>query len=162
WGHLRVVACDDLAVFADEKLCEIPFHFARRRCLREELVKWMLVGALDGDLREKRKRHLVGRRAKLFDFLFGAGLLRAEIVGGKAQDAQPTRLVLAAKLFEPVVLRRESTFGCGVDDEKYVAAEIAEGALGAVDGSNREIVDCHRELLLSSGHALTGGDGRRG
>jgi hypothetical protein len=59
-------------------------------------VEGVDVGALDGDLREERKRDVL-LAAELTDLLVGAGLLPQKVVGGEGQNFKAPVLVLAVE-----------------------------------------------------------------
>ena len=88
----------------------------------EEFVYRGLIGSGSRhELREHRKRHVVGQLAELRDFLRRPRLLLAEIVAGKTEDRKPLGCKLAIQLFEPFVLRREAAFARDIHHERHLA-----------------------------------------
>src|SRR5688500_4207151 len=66
---LGLEAFEDFSVLADQEFPEVPLDLAReRRVFASECrVERVLFGALDVELREQRKCHVIFLRAKLFD-----------------------------------------------------------------------------------------------
>ena len=101
-------------------------------------VERVLVGAGDGDLGEDGEGDGVVDGAEFGDFLVGAGLLLAEVVGGEAEDDEAAVFVLLVEGFEAGVLRGEAALGGDVDDEEDFAGVVGEGGGGAGEGGERE------------------------
>ncbi len=74
----------------------------------EGLVEGMGVGAGDGDLREHGEVDAEGSGAEGLDLLVGAGLLRAEVVGGEAEDDEAGVFEAGVEVFEGFVLWGEA------------------------------------------------------
>ena len=122
---VRRVALDDVAVAIDQELGEVPLDRlgAEQSGLRllQVLVERRRVLAVDVDLGEQRKRDAVVDLAERLDLLLAAGLLRAELVAGKAEDLEPLAVQLLVERLEPLVLRRESALARRVDDQQRLA-----------------------------------------
>src|SRR6185437_2151559 len=142
---VRRVARHDVALAIDEELREVPLdrlgpEETRLRAL-EKAIDRRRVLAVDVDLREHRKRHVVVRLAERRDLLVVAGLLRTELIAGKAEHFEPFVAVLAKQRFEALVLRREAALAGGVhhqDELPLVAIERHRMSSDVVDG---EIVE---------------------
>ena len=80
-------------------------------------------------------------RQKDLDLGVGAGLLGAEVVGGKAADDEAGVLEAGVELFEGVVLRGEAALGGDVDDEEDLAAVVGEGGAFAGDAVDGDVVE---------------------
>ena len=95
--NLGAEAVDDLAVFADEELGEVPLDLTGEILVGllggEEVVQGRDVVALDGDLGVEVEFHvLLG--AEFLDFGVATGFLAAEIVRGEGEDGEALFLVL--------------------------------------------------------------------
>src|SRR6185312_2019210 len=93
--------------------------------------------AVDVDLGEQRKRHAVVELAETRDFLFVAGLLRAELVAGEAQHLEALAMEFFVEGLETLVLRREAALARRVDDQHdlvAIAVELDGLAVNVVDG----------------------------
>mgnify|MGYP003640632812 CR=1 FL=1 len=88
WGHGARVEGDDLTVFADQVLAEVPSRNLVRLLLQEGVDRRLGVARLDLTLRKHREGHaeLVG--AELLDLLGTARLLSAELVARKAEHGE--------------------------------------------------------------------------
>src|SRR5579862_75334 len=137
---VRREARDDAAVAIDEEFREVPLDRLgaekSRLLVLEITIKRRGAVAIDVDLREHRKRHVVVRLAERRDLLFVARFLSAELVAGKAEHFQALVAILAVEPLEALVLRRESAFARGVDDEQHLALVAVE-----LDGSAFDVVD---------------------
>ena len=65
------------------------------------------MAAVDIDLGEHRKRHVIFAFAELSDLFGVARLLPAELVAGKTEHRKAARPKLALQLLQALVLRRE-------------------------------------------------------
>ena len=135
-GDARRKARGDAAVLGDDELLEVPEHFrvlGGRHAVAAKLftelgrrpmlfrlrldqfgIERLLAVAGHVGLAEQWEGHTVIGGAELDDFLVRTGLLRAEIVGGKAQHLETLVLVLVIKRLEPFVLRSQAAFRCDV------------------------------------------------
>src|SRR5690242_662625 len=104
-------ALEHLARAIDQELREVPFDGLGSEqagfCAFQELVDGRRRVAIDVDLAEHRKGHVVIRLAEGRDLLLAARLLRTELVAGKAEHLETLVLVLAIQRFEALVLGRE-------------------------------------------------------
>src|SRR5205823_2976028 len=134
---LRRVALDDVALAIDEKLGEIPLDRFRaqqaRLRLLEILVERRRSRTVHIDLREEREGHAIVEIAELRDLGFVAGLLRAELVAGKSENLQSTRMELLVQRLESLVLRREAALARDVHDQHDFVLVAIEFLLLAVD-----------------------------
>src|SRR6266550_9190924 len=78
------------------------------------------------DLREHREGDVVGALAEGRNFLRGARLLLAEVVARKPEDGKALVLQLAVQRLETFVLRRVAAIARHVDDQRHLAAAVAE------------------------------------
>src|SRR6476660_9216398 len=83
----------------------------------------MRVTAVDVDLGEHRKRHVILGFAELRDLSGDARLLPAKLVAGKAEHRKAARRKFALQLLQALVLRREPAGACGVDDQEHLTLE---------------------------------------
>src|SRR5579863_9113008 len=144
----------------DEKLGEVPVDALQPNKARlgrlQKPVERMRAGAVDVDLREDRKTDAVVALAEFSDLTGGSGLLRAELIAGKAKDLKTAIMVLRIKLLERRILRREAAFAGGVDDEQNAALEVGEAQRGSVEEFGRDFVKGtgggrHRDNLFKKG-----------
>src|SRR5690348_14070365 len=93
----RRIAPHDVALAVDQELGEVPLDRFRTqhagRGVLQVLVERMRIGAIDVDLREQRKGHLVFRRTEGAYFRCIARLLVAELVAWEAQHRESPVLV---------------------------------------------------------------------
>src|SRR5690606_14960401 len=82
--------------------------------------------AIDIAFLEHRKTDAVLALAKRPDFIRPARLLLAKLIAGKTEKLESARAVSFIQCFETLVLRSESAFACGVDDQQHLAGEIAQ------------------------------------
>src|SRR5438067_1820532 len=80
----------------------------------------MSMAAVDIDLGEHRKRHVVFAFAELSDLFGVARFLPAELVAGETKHREAARRKFALQLLQPLVLRREPAGACSVDDQEYL------------------------------------------
>ena len=108
---------------ADQELGEIPADVAgeRRILARQHHVKRMAVRAVDFELVEHRKGHVVFAGAELFDLRVRARLLAAKLVARKTEHDQSLVLVFLVERLQRGVLRSESAFRRDVDDKQHLA-----------------------------------------
>src|SRR5207244_5981840 len=85
--------------------------------------QWMRMAAIDIDLGEHRKRHVILALAERLDLFGVARLLPAELVAGKAEHRKAERRKFALQLLQALVLRREPTGARGVDDQEHLTLE---------------------------------------
>src|SRR5690242_11669052 len=109
--------------------------------------------AVDVDLGEQRKRHVVIERAKILDLGFLARLLLAELVARKTQHLHALVGIFAMQGLQPLVLRREPTLARNIYDQKQLAAIIAKRTLMAVNVARREVINA-RHSRSSLAHCL--------
>src|SRR3546814_4436639 len=79
-------------------------------------------------------------------------LLRAELVARESQYLEPAILVIAVKLLEPLILRGEAAFRCGVDDQQHLTAIVGERLRVPARQLRRKIVKCHDIFSPKQGH----------
>src|SRR5205814_6812833 len=72
------------------------------------------------------KRDVVGALAEGGNLLRRARFLLAEVVAREPEDRKPLVLQLAVQRLETFVLRRVSAIARHVDDQRHLAAEVAE------------------------------------
>jgi len=113
----------------------------------EEFVERVRLRAVDVDLAEHRKADAVVHLAELADFVRAAGLLRTELVAGKAENGEALGMKLLVELLQPLILRREPAFARGVDDEKNLAAIIGQVHVFARKRLGGEIVDAAQPAM---------------
>src|SRR6185437_3080721 len=122
----RRVTPHHVALAVDQEFGEIPldrFRAQHARCsVLHELVQRVRVRAIDVNLGEQRKCHVVFRAAEVPDRVSIARLLMPELVAGKAQHLESPGLVRAVQRFQSLVLRRESALRGDVDDQQHLAA----------------------------------------
>jgi hypothetical protein len=84
--------------------------------------------------------HVVFGRTKRGDLGIVARLLRAEVVGRKAQDDRSAIALSFVERFERGVLRREPALRRNVHDEQHVTGKLAlrGGAVDSLEGNVRE------------------------
>src|SRR5258707_1199445 len=76
-----------------------------------------------------------------------ARLLATELVAGKTKHGEAARRQLAMQHLQPLILRGETAFARGVDDQKHAALEPLQGNVVAGERFGVEIVDAwHRGL----------------
>src|SRR5687767_15781931 len=78
------------------------------RRIGEPRVQRMAAGAVDLEFLAHREGDAVGRRTEGLDLRLGAGLLRAELVAGKADDREILVRELLVQPLEVGVLRRKA------------------------------------------------------
>ena len=147
----RGVAPDHLARPVDQEFGEIPFdrRAEQARFLVLQIVEQrMRVAAVDVDLGEHRKRHVILAFAERLDLLGVARLLRAELVAGKAEHRKAARRKFALQLLEALVLRREPAGARGVDDQEHLTLKPLERNLLAGERLRREIVNAWHRVLF--------------
>src|SRR6188474_3611282 len=112
----------------------------------------MRMAAVDVDLGEHRKRHVILGFAELSDLSGVARFLAAKLVAGKAEYRKTARRKFALQLLEAPVLRREPAGARGVDDQQHPTLEPLQRHLFAGKRLRREIVNAwHRGLSKSAG-----------
>src|SRR5437879_13887635 len=89
----------------------------------------MRTAAVDVDLGEHRKRHVILALAERLDLFGVARLLPAELVAGKAEHGKAARRKFALQLLQALVLRREPTSARGVDDQEHLTLEPLQANL---------------------------------
>lgn len=118
------------AVAVDQKFREVPFDFFGAKDSRfaslEKLEERVRMGAVDFNFVEDGKADAVVALAESADFGGGAGLLRSKLIAGKAENDEAAVFICPIKLIEPLILRRETAFAGGIDDEQHAAAELVE------------------------------------
>lgn len=121
---------DDLPILADQKLLKVPLdalqaHDSGLLVLQEVVQRAGLV-AVDVDLAEHGEGDAVVELTEGLDVRVGAGLLRAELVAGEAEDLKTLRVLGVQRLVERLergVLASEAAFAGDVDDEDDFAGE---------------------------------------
>src|SRR5688572_2827220 len=109
------------------------------RRIGEPRVERMAAGSVDIEFLAHREGHAVGRRAEGLDLRLGAGLLRAELVAGKADDREVLARELLVQPLEVGVLRREAAAARDVHREHDLALERAEEVTLAGDAGQVEV-----------------------
>lgn len=135
----RLEPGDGLAVLADEKFPEIPFHVTGEHPVLagERGVERVTLGAFHVDFFHQRETDRVLRLAELADFLGGSGLLGAEVVAGKRDHRKALRREFLMDGLQRLILRRESAFRGGVDHQHHLALEVGQRGLLAGEGLER-------------------------
>src|SRR5439155_17834661 len=98
---------------------------------------------VDVDLGHHREADVVSERAEAGDLFSVARLLCAELVAGEPDNGEAAVLVLAPERLQAGVLRSETAFAGGVDDQQHLAAIFGERRGRAVQGLRGKIVDAH-------------------
>jgi hypothetical protein len=142
--HLRLEARQDLAVFAHQELREVPgdvFVAVRGGVpLLEEPVQVTGAFAVDLDLGEDRKLGAELLPGESQDLVVGPGLLGAELVAGKAEDAEALAAMILVKGTQTCVLGSESSLAGEVHYQADLALVVAECDRVARGGRHLEIV----------------------
>lgn len=82
------------------------------------------------------------------DFGFCAGFLMIKLIAGEAENDKAFVFVRFVELLEAFILRGETTFAGGVDNEDDFAFVVGHGLLVAIDGGCGKVIECfvcHRE-----------------
>ena len=129
------------AVSIDTELREIPcdrpgFYNSLGFAL-EKAVKRMSSGAIDIDLAEHGKCHIIGSRTKSRDFGDIAGFLGAELITRKALHRKALGIIFAVGRLEPFVLWRKATFARGVYHEQDFVPRNRKAAFPSLPVSSR-------------------------
>ena len=118
----------------------------------QELEDGLCVGTVHIGLGHKGEGDAMVQAAEFLDLLIGAGLLAGELVAGEANHHQAFVFVLLVQGLQAVVLRGETTFGCGVHNQEHLAFVILEVYFLALVVQGFEIVNrCHVLFVLSGG-----------
>src|SRR5688572_16564901 len=107
----------------------------------------MRMAAVDIDLGEHRKRHVILALAELFDLFGVARLLPAELVAGKAEHRKAARRQFALQLLQALVLRREPAGARGVDDQEHLTFKPLQRNLFTGERTRREIINAWHRVL---------------
>src|SRR5215213_1017024 len=107
----------------------------------------MRMAAVDIDLGEHRKRHVIPGFAELLDLFGIARLLPAELVAGKAEHRKAPRRQVALQLLEAPVLRREPARARGVDDQEHLTFKPLQRNRFAGERTRREIINAWHRIL---------------
>src|SRR6185369_9312680 len=111
----------------------------------------MRMAAVDIDLGEHRKRHVIPALAERLDLFGVARLLPTELVAGKAEHRKAARRKFALQLLQALVLRREPAGARSVDDQEHLTFKPLQRNLLAGERLRREIVNAwHRGLVQFS------------
>ena len=98
-----------------------------KACLTlQPLVDGVRILAVDLNLGHQGEGDTVIQTAELLYLLVGARLLMAELVAREANDDEALLLLLLIERLQSVVLRREATLRCGVDNEKNLALVVGK------------------------------------
>ena len=153
WSHDRLEAGYDAAFPVNEELGEVPLdvrnggvvgvlpgehpvHELARVTVSESSERFLgvqpledLIGifAVHVGLGHQREGDAVIQAAEFLNFLIRAGLLVTELVTGEADDHEALVTVLLIKGFQPVILRGETAFGGGVDNQENLSLVLGEG-----------------------------------
>src|SRR5215207_6644466 len=112
----------------------------------------MRMAAVDIDLGEHRKCHVILALAEFFDLFGVARLLPAELVAGKAEHRKAARRKFTLQLLQALVLRREPAGARGVDDQEHQTFKPLQRNLFAGERTRRKIINAwHRVLSKSAG-----------
>ena len=101
----------------------------------------MAVRAVHFNFIEERKSHIVFGGAELFDLRVRAGFLPAKLVARKAENDEALIFVFLINGFEIFVLRRETAFGCDVDNQYHLALAGAERGVLAVNVFDGDVIN---------------------
>src|SRR5579872_5318742 len=141
----RSIALLDPPEPVDEEFGEIPLDGLGAEdalLLRfEKMIERMRQGAVDIDLLEHGKAHVIGQSAELCDLTRVARLLRAELIAGEAENGKAFRRIFAMQLFEALILRREAAFARDIDDQENIAAKCVERDVAAAEAFGGKIID---------------------
>lgn len=128
---------DRRALAVDQEFREIPLDRLRAEQARKLLCQIdeqrMGFCAIDIDLGENGKAHVVFQHTEILDFLRIARLLRPKLVAGEAEHLETVRSEIAMQLFQTRILRREAAFARGIDYEQRLALVFLERYIATID-----------------------------
>ena len=134
---------EDLSVFIDEELLEVPRDVGAVAItwlgLFQQLVQRRSGVAVHLDLGEHGEVHIKLRRCEFKDLGVGAGLLVGELVAREAEHDDI--VVVIMKRTQTCVLRREASSAGDVDDQADLVLEPIERHLVARDRGHLEVVE---------------------
>jgi hypothetical protein len=107
----------------------------------------MRMAAVDIDLGEHRKCHVILALAEFFDLFGVARLLPAELVAGKAEHRKAARRQFALQLLQALVLRREPAGARGIDDQEHLTFKPLQRNLFTGERTRREIINAWHRVL---------------
>src|SRR6266545_4217298 len=119
----------------------------------------MRMAAVDVDLGEHRKRHVIFGFAECLDLFGIARLLPTELVAGKAKHGKAARRQFALQLLEALVLRREPAGARGVDDQEHLTLKPLQRNLLAGERLRREIINAWHFVLSNQPAGSIAADG---
>ena len=142
------VAADDCAFPVDQEFCKVPANGSRAEkaedsglAAPEEAIERVGMGAVDIDFGKHGKGDTKIFFAEGADLGFGARLLRAKLIGGKAQHGEAAILEFAVKLFETGVLQGEAAFTGGVHNKQCLAIETVETDRAPIEQWGGELIN---------------------
>ena len=104
----------------------------------------MCLGAINIDLREKRKPDPEGQVTEVLDFGLTRRFLLTELIARKSEHFESTRLVVFVQFLQPTVLGRETALAGNIDDQQDLSLIGGERHLPPVNRLCLEIVNSHR------------------
>ena len=102
----------------------------------------------DVTLRHQREGHTVVEAAELFDLLIVARFLVRKLVARETENDKSLVFIFLVQCLQTIVLRRETTFGGGVNDEDHLSFVVSEVYLFASIGEDFEIINCCHNSIL--------------
>ena len=115
----------------------------RSLCL-EVLKDRISVLTVDITLRHQREGHTMVETAELLDLLIAARLLVSELIAREAEDDESLVFVFLIQCLQTIVLRRETAFRSGINDEEHLTFVVCEIYFFASVIEDFEIINgCH-------------------
>lgn len=120
----------DVSIGCENELLEVPddgtaLAFPVLRLL-QCLVERRRPGTVDLDLLVHGEAHAPRGGAVLENLLHRAWLLAHELIAGKSHNREPALPIGLLQLLQLLVLRRQSTAGCDIDDQQQVVTVVGE------------------------------------
>ncbi|MNT67676.1 hypothetical protein D3C72_2058410 [compost metagenome] len=119
-----------MTVGGQQEFGEVPFDSLAAQYARGKAFQFieqrMRPRTIDLNLAEQREADAVVQSAEVGDLQGITGLLRTELIAGKAQHHQPPFAVILPQVFQPTVLRRKTAFTGGVNHQIGSGGEIPQ------------------------------------
>ena len=169
-GFLRwLEAGNNLTALVDEELREVPldvglllvvgvglrehvvedvgdgvFHIpaCKALLLLQELEQRIGIVAIHLHLLEAGEVGTEGELAEFMDALVGARSLLTELVAGEIENLEAISVVLLVELLQLVVLGREATFRCRIDNQQHFVGVLLQGDVLAFSVLDSEVINC--------------------